>query len=55
MVSPNSFVFGRSGQRICPGNYKEIEKFADLLDITIVNLKEKKQTIQKNLMMAYYT
>ena len=25
---------------ICPGNYKEIEKFADLLDITIVNLKE---------------
>ena len=25
---------------ICPGNYKEIEKFADLLDITIVNLRE---------------
>ena len=25
---------------ICPVNYKEIEKFADLLDITIVNLKE---------------
>ena len=25
---------------ICLGNYKEIEKFADLLDITIVNLKE---------------
>ena len=25
---------------VCPGNYKEIEKFADLLDITIVNLKE---------------
>ena len=25
---------------ICPGNYKEIEKFADLLDITIVYLKE---------------
>lgn len=25
---------------ICPGNYKEIEKFADLLDVTIVNQKE---------------
>ena len=24
---------------VCPGNYKEIEKFADLMDITIVNLK----------------
>ena len=25
---------------ICPGNYKEIEKFADFLDITIVNLRK---------------
>jgi len=25
---------------ICPGNHKDIEKFADLLDVTIVNLKE---------------
>ena len=25
---------------ICLANYKEIQKFADLLDITIVNLKE---------------
>ena len=38
---------------ICPGNYKEIEKFADLLDITIVNLE--KQTVLKNLVMVYYT
>ena len=25
---------------VCPGNYQEMEKFADPLDITVVNLKQ---------------
>ena len=38
---------------ICPGNYKEIEKFADLLDITIVNLKEAKRSEELNDGLLY--
>ena len=37
---------------ICPGNYKEIEKLADLLDITIVNLREANHFEELNV---YYT
>ena len=35
-------------RRIYPGNYKEIAKFADLLDITIVNLKEANRSEKLN-------
>ena len=38
---------------ICPGNYKEIEKFADLLDITIVNLKEANHSEELNDGLLY--
>ena len=38
---------------ICPGNYKEIEKFADLLDITIVNLKEANRSEELNDGLSY--
>ena len=38
---------------ICPGNYKEIEKFADLLDITIVNLKEANRSEELNDGLLY--
>lgn len=33
---------------ICPGNYKEIEKFADLLDVTILNLKKANHSEKRN-------
>jgi len=29
---------------ICPDSYRDIEKFSDLLDVTIVNLKEANRT-----------
>ena len=38
---------------ICPGNYKEIEKFADPLDITIVNLKEVNRSEELNDGLLY--
>ena len=38
---------------ICLGNYKEIEKFADLLDITIVNLKEANRLEELNDGLLY--
>ena len=38
---------------IYPGNYKEIEKFADLLDITIVNLKEANRSEELNDGLLY--
>ena len=38
---------------VCPGNYKEIEKFADLLDITIVNLKEANRSEELNGGLLY--
>ena len=38
---------------ICLGNYKEIEKFADLLDITIVNLKEANHSEELNDGLLY--
>ena len=38
---------------VYPDNYKEIEKFVDLLDITIVNLKEANRS--EKLKMVCYT
>ena len=38
---------------ICPGNYKEIEKFTDPLDITIVNLKEANRSEDLNDGLLY--
>ena len=38
---------------VCPGNYKEIEKSADLLDITIVNLKEANRSEKLNDDLLY--
>ena len=38
---------------ICPGNQKELEKFADLLDITIVNLKEANRSEELNDGLLY--
>ena len=38
---------------VCPSNYNEIEKFADLLDITIVNLKEANHLEELNDSLLY--
>ena len=38
---------------VCPSNYNEIEKFADLLDITIVNLKEANHSEELNDSLLY--
>jgi len=38
---------------VCSGKSKDLEKFADLLDIAIVNLKEANHL--EELRMAYFT
>ena len=51
--SSDSFVEVDSFRPICPGNQKELEKFADLLDITIVNLKEANRSEELNDGLLY--
>jgi len=38
---------------VCPGNLKDIERYADLLDVTIVNLKKANRTKELKDGMIY--
>jgi len=38
---------------ICPGNYRDMEKFSDLLDVTFVNLKEANRLEELNDGLLY--